>query len=291
LGYKYKIRTDYDKLVLKASELEDSTKNIVVQDKTIINTISESKKEKLYSYVSKAINKELSIESLLNNSKGIPNISNKYIVFLSRDNSCQKEFLVRDYLEKNDGVKLVNSLHGDVYYFESKQNHESVDSFVNEELMILINNDCSQLIFVVQITPTCYYKAINKELNTFDRNYVNISKNIDEKLYDDLLIELINISGKPIYELIEKAPLDFFSDQVFLDETKILRNRSDSIFNILAKPDSSSISNTELLFKLGEENLTQVLVDICQFNFDRAKVISCSILKNIDVWRKVLYGE
>jgi hypothetical protein len=289
--YTYEIKDDINKIILKANELlQDSAKSIRMQNESVINSISDKNKEKLYSYITRVINKDLSVKSLVNSIRNFQGFSNRYIVFLSRDQSCN-ECAIKEYFDENDGIKLVNSPHGDVYYFESKKEHESAENFVNNELMPIVKNDCSQMVFAVEIAPMCYYKGINKPENTFGKNYVEISNKIDEKLYNYLLVELIEISGRPIYELVEKASLDFFSDQVYVNETKILRNNSDLILTQIIKQNDETCSTTKMLSKLDEAELTKILVDNNLFEKDRAQIITKSIIASAELWRKVLYGE
>jgi hypothetical protein len=106
-----------------------------------------------------------------------------------------------------------------------------------------------------------------------------------------MLDELLMVSGKPVYDIIENATIDFFSDELSTDELKKLRYNNESIINSCIDSSNSSWSKTKSLVDVSQNKLTNVLIKTCDFDFDKATSISGSILKNVFLWRKLLYGE
>lgn len=291
--YNYEIKDNFEKLVACALRISQQkyTEKLNDKNKQVIEAIPESKKEKLFSYINSIIKKEISVQTLMKAVKSIPKLSSRYIIFLSRDKSCISGHEIKEYLLENDAVKLLHAIHGDVFLYESKYRHETVDDFVHDELMSKVSKECAQLIFAVELNPTSYYKMMNKEPNKFDKMYVKISEEIDEKFYNELLMELIEISGKPIYDLIEKASLDFFSDDLSIEEIKLFRDKSDTFINELRSVKNQSMTITKFLSEIDENVLAESLIKNCKLNYDRAEIISHSIVTNVILWRKLLYGE
>lgn len=291
--YNYEVKDNFEKLVACALRISQQkyTEKLSDKNKQVIKAIPENKKDKLFYYINSIIKKEISVQTLMRAVQSTPKLSSRYIIFLSRDKSCTSGHKIKEYLIENDAVKLIHAIHGDVFLYESKYSHENVDDFVHDELMSKVSNECAQLIFAVELNPTSYYKLMNKEPNEFDKMYVKISEEIDEKFYNELLMELINISGKPIYDLIEKASLDFFSDDLSIEEIKLFRDKSDALINELRSEKNQSMTITKFLSEIDENLLTESLINNCKFNYDRAEIISHSIVSNVMLWRNLLYGE
>lgn len=235
------------------------------------------------------IKKEVGITTLHNITSDISNISNYYIIYLSRDRICNKTE-IKNYLEDNGAINLVSSKFGDVLLFVSEQNHKSTENFVNNELMRRLSQDCPYLIFVVKLTPMNYYKKLNKDIE-LDSIYVKKSKQIDETYHNKMLNELILASGKPVYDIIENATIDFFADEISNEEMKTLRSNDKIIINSCVDSSNSSWSKTKLLADVSQEILSNSLIKYCDFDFDKATSISGSILENVILWRKLLYGD
>lgn len=289
--YKYEIKDDLGKISLHASNIknEKSMEDVFNKSEAIIKRTSDHERDKLFKYVSNMIKKEVGITTLHNITSDISNISNHYIIYLSRDRICNKTE-IKNYLEDNGAINLVSSKFGDVLLFASEQNHKSTDNFVNNELMRRLTQDCPYLIFVVKLTPMNYYKKLNKDIE-LDSIYVKKSRQIDETYHNKMLNELILASGKPVYDIIENATIDFFADEISNEEMKTLRSNDKIIINSCVDSSNSSWSKTKLLADVSQEILSDSLIKYCDFDFDKATSISGTILENIILWRKLLYGN
>ena len=135
-----------------------------------------------------------------------------------------------------------------------------------------------------------YFKRLHRETE-LDSIYVKKSNEIDEIYYDKLLNELIILSGKPVYDIIENATIDFFADELSIEEMKSLRYNDEIILSSCTDSSNLSWSKTKLLVNISKDKLSNVLVEKCNFDFDKAASISGSILNNVFLWRKLLYGD
>ena len=288
--YKHEIKDDMGKISRFASSIEtEKLKGDVFNySEDLIKKTSEHEREKLFSYVSSMIKKEVGITTLHNITKS-SKISNRYIIYLSRDRIC-KVNEIKNYLENKGAINILASTYGDVLLFTSEISHESIENFVDNELLNQLTQDCPYLIFVIELTPMSYYKKNYRGVE-LDSIYVTKSNQIDEIYYNKMLDELLMVSGKPVYDIIENATIDFFTDELSTDDLKKLRYNNESIINSCIDSSKSSWSKTKSLVDVSQNKLTNVLIETCDFDFDKATSISGSILKNVFLWRKLLYGE
>lgn len=288
--YKHEIKDDMGKISSFASNIktEKLKGDIFNNSEDLIKKISEHEREKLFSYVSSMIKKEVGITTL-HNITNSSKISNQYLIYLSRDRIC-KVNEIKNYLENKGAISILASNYGDVLLFTSEIGHESIENFVNNELLNQLTQDCPYLIFVIEFTPMNYYKKNYRGVE-LDSIYVTKSNQIDDIYYNKMLDELLMVSGKPVYDIIENATIDFFSDELSTDELKKLRYNNESIINSCIDSSNSSWSKTKSLVDVSQNKLTNVLIKTCDFDFDKATSISGSILKNVFLWRKLLYGE
>ncbi|KAF5422455.1 MAG: hypothetical protein C5S45_02315, partial [Candidatus Methanocomedens sp.] len=289
--YQHEIKDDIGKLSLFASNIKNDKlkEDTLNKSEDVIKKITEHERNKLYSYVSNMIKKEVGITTLHNATRDISRISNHYIIYLSRDRICN-DTEIKNYLEDNGAINIVSSKYGDVLLFASEYNHKSIENFVNNELMNQFTQDCPHLIFIIELTPMSYFKRLHRETE-LDSIYVKKSNEIDEIYYDKLLNELIILSGKPVYDIIENATIDFFADELSIEEMKSLRYNDEIILSSCTDSSNLSWSKTKLLVNISKDKLSNVLVEKCNFDFDKAASISGSILNNVFLWRKLLYGD
>ena len=287
--YKHEIKDDMGKISSFASNIktEKLKGDVFNNSEDLIKKISEHEREKLFSYVSSMIKKEVGITTLhdiANSSK----ISNQYLIYLSRDRIC-KVNEIKNYLENKGAINILASNYGDVLLFTSEIGHESIENFVNNELLNQLTQDCPYLIFVIEFTPMSYYKKNYRGVE-LDSIYVTKSNQIDDIYYNKMLDELLMVSGKPVYDIIENATIDFFTDELSTEDLKKLRYNNESIISSCIDSSNSSWSKTKSLVDVSQNKLTNVLIETCDFDFDKATSISGSILKNVFLWRKLLYG-
>ena len=289
--YQHEIKDDIGKLCLFASNIQNDKlkEDTLNKSEDIIKKMAEHEKNKLFSYVSKMIKKEIGITTLHNVSTDISTISNHYIIYLSRDRICNDNE-IKNYLEDNGAINILSSKYGDVLLFASEYNHKSIENFVNNELMNQLTQDCPYLIFITELTPMSHFKKLHRETE-LDSIYVRQSNEIDEIYYNKMLNELIMVSGKPVYDIIENATIDFFADELSIEEMKNLRYNDEIILSSCIDSSNLSWSKTKLLVNISKDKLSTALVEKCNFDIDKAASISGSILNNVFLWRKLLYGD
>lgn len=289
--YQHEIKDDLGKLSLFASNIQNEKLkgDMLNKSEAIIKKITEHEKNKLFSYVSNLIKKEVGITTLHKVTTDISRISNHYIIYLSRDRICEYNE-IKKYLKDNGAITILSSNYGDVLLFASEYNHESIEKFVDNELMNQLTQDCPHLIFITELTPMSYFKKLHRETE-LDSIYVKKSNEIDDICCNKMLSELIMVSGKPVYDIIENATIDFFADELSIEEMKKLRYNDEIILSSCIDSSNLPWSKSKILVNISKDKLSNALVDKCNFDFDKAASISGSILNNVFLWRKLLYGD